>query len=105
MWQVVPLPVPYILTPPFSTMSLIHLVGFVLSFCFTFTVVLAEHNVTVDDTSSLITYKGSWSSVDSPLDYNGSHSYSQDPTATATLQFTGPHFHPPAFPFLDHCPP
>jgi hypothetical protein len=52
-------------------------------------VVQAVHNVTVDDTSSLIVYSGNWSNTTSSWDYGGSHSYSQDPTATATFSFTG----------------
>ncbi|KAK0199895.1 hypothetical protein DFS33DRAFT_1457080 [Desarmillaria ectypa] len=49
-------------------------------------------NITVDDTSSMINYKGSWDgsgSHTSSLDYGGSHTLSSDSSASATFTFTG----------------
>ncbi|KII87944.1 hypothetical protein PLICRDRAFT_176696 [Plicaturopsis crispa FD-325 SS-3] len=44
---------------------------------------------TIDDTSSLITYQGDWYRSASTLDYGGSHAWSEDRNATATLAFSG----------------
>ncbi|KAJ6526806.1 hypothetical protein B0H19DRAFT_1275641 [Mycena capillaripes] len=55
-------------------------------------VVDALLNVTVDDTSSLISYDGEWepsSTHLSGLDYGGSHTLSSDSGASATFIFTG----------------
>ena len=50
----------------------------------------ALRNITLDDTSTLITYSGQWvTAAPSPLDYGGTHQYSLDPTATASFTFTG----------------
>ncbi|KAJ7664595.1 hypothetical protein DFH06DRAFT_1324137 [Mycena polygramma] len=49
-------------------------------------------NVTIDDTDPLITYQGTWepsATLLSGLDYGGSHTLSTDPSASATLTFTG----------------
>ncbi|KAJ7478709.1 hypothetical protein B0H11DRAFT_1282009 [Mycena galericulata] len=49
-------------------------------------------NVTIDDTSPLIKYLGTWepsSSHLSGLDYGGSHTLSSDAAGSATLIFTG----------------
>ncbi|KAJ6477862.1 hypothetical protein C8R47DRAFT_1288720, partial [Mycena vitilis] len=49
-------------------------------------------NVTIDDTSPLLTYKGKWepsSTHLSGLDYGGSHTVSGDAKAGATFTFTG----------------
>jgi hypothetical protein len=67
--------------------SLFFLVAFLLS-----PSAFAMHNVSVDDTSPLITYTGIWNTTSSSLDFDGSHSYSQDTTATASFTFTGRHF-------------
>jgi len=56
----------------------------------------ADHNVTVDNTSNLIVYQGSWGVADFPdYDYGGSQELvdlGNNPTAgnsTATFTFTG----------------
>ncbi|KAJ7059166.1 hypothetical protein C8F01DRAFT_989837 [Mycena amicta] len=50
-------------------------------------------NITVDDTdTSVITYKGAWdpfASHQSTLDFGGSHAFSSDEGASATLGFSG----------------
>ncbi|KAJ7288854.1 hypothetical protein C8J57DRAFT_522551, partial [Mycena rebaudengoi] len=49
-------------------------------------------NVTIDDSSSLITYAGNWeppSTHLSSLDYGGSHTVTSAPGSSATLKFTG----------------
>lgn len=49
-------------------------------------------NITIDDTSSMINYKGSWDNSSlhtSSLDYGGSHTLSSDSSASATFTFTG----------------
>ncbi|PBK71353.1 hypothetical protein ARMSODRAFT_1017257 [Armillaria solidipes] len=49
-------------------------------------------NLTIDDTSSMINYKGTWdssSSHTSSLDYGGSHTLSSQSSASATFTFTG----------------
>lgn len=49
-------------------------------------------NVTVDDQESSITYSpaSSWLlSAPNSLDFGGAHRLTQDPTATATINFTG----------------
>jgi hypothetical protein len=49
-------------------------------------------NVTIDDTSSMISYAGAWEASSthlSGLDYGGSHTLSSDSTANATFKFTG----------------
>ena len=48
-------------------------------------------NITIDDTNyTRIIYTGSWvRTIPDDFDYGGSHSYSTDPSATATFTFTG----------------
>jgi hypothetical protein len=55
--------------------------------------VLATHNITIDDTDPSIVYSGAWvpdSELTNTLAYGGSHRYSNDSSATAKWQFTGP---------------
>ncbi|KAJ7614513.1 hypothetical protein FB45DRAFT_758475 [Roridomyces roridus] len=66
-----------------------------LSLCFFFFFHFAaavQHNVSLDNTDSLITYRpqSSWESgLRSGLDFGGSHSVSSDPASNAVLNFTG----------------
>ncbi|KAK0199896.1 hypothetical protein DFS33DRAFT_1267393 [Desarmillaria ectypa] len=63
-----------------------------LSFCLYLSLTWALTNITIDDTSSMINYKGSWdnsSSHTSSLDYGGSHTLSSQNSASATFTFTG----------------
>ncbi|KAF7324483.1 hypothetical protein MKEN_00489000 [Mycena kentingensis (nom. inval.)] len=56
------------------------------------TLASAFSNITIDDTDSQIVYSGLWdpsSTHRSSLDYGGSHTFSSDPTASATFKFTG----------------
>ena len=48
-------------------------------------------NITIDNVNqSMIVYSGSWlESPQNDFDYGGNHSYSTDPTATATFTFSG----------------
>ena len=51
-----------------------------------------QQNFTVDDSSLKVVYSGTWergAEVTSPLSYGGSRPFSTDPTAIATLSFTG----------------
>lgn len=54
-------------------------------------VVRASQKITIDDSSSLITYSGVWevTSVTSSLFFGGSHHHSTDPGATAAVTFVG----------------
>ncbi|KAF9072419.1 hypothetical protein BDP27DRAFT_1418044 [Rhodocollybia butyracea] len=53
--------------------------------------VLADHNVTVDDSDGSITYSAGWSvsAAFNSLDYGGFHHLSDSTTATATFTFVG----------------
>lgn len=65
---------------------------FFLSFFLYSSLSWALKNITIDDTSSMINYKGSWDKSSlhtSSLDYNGSHTFSSDSSASATFTFTG----------------
>ncbi|KAK0229205.1 hypothetical protein EDD85DRAFT_776319 [Armillaria nabsnona] len=49
-------------------------------------------NITIDDTDGRITYEGIWNNhsiYNSTLDFGGSHSLSEDSSASATFTFTG----------------
>lgn len=48
-------------------------------------------NVTLDDTSTLIEYQGSWSFSADPSAFNGTTHVSSDQSATATITFSGIH--------------
>ncbi|KAG7442438.1 uncharacterized protein BT62DRAFT_382540 [Guyanagaster necrorhizus] len=65
----------------------------------------AGRNVTIDDTDPMIVYTGTWDASNShisTLDFNGSHALSSDPSASATVIFTGVavHFLSPRWPYL-----
>jgi len=54
----------------------------------------AQQNVTLDDVDTAIVYAppGAWYSPDNitnPLDYEGTHMFTDNPEATATFTFTG----------------
>jgi len=52
--------------------------------------VVAQSNITVDDSAKSIVYSAGWGlSAPSPLDYGGSHHLSGDQSAFATFTFTG----------------
>ncbi|KAK0242172.1 hypothetical protein EDD85DRAFT_810245 [Armillaria nabsnona] len=67
----------------------------ILSYCLVLLLSLstcALTNITVDDTNSMINYKGIWDASDShtsSLDYGGSHTLSSDSSASAIFTFTG----------------
>ncbi|KAF9463646.1 hypothetical protein BDZ94DRAFT_1258190 [Collybia nuda] len=81
----------------------IHLL--ILSSLARFSSVYARHNVTVDDRDPAIVYAppGAWTlSANNSLNAGGAHMLTQNPTATATLTFTGVaiYFMSPKWPYL-----
>ncbi|KAF8187170.1 hypothetical protein BJ912DRAFT_970385 [Pholiota molesta] len=89
----------------------------VLLWCCVLTAVNADFNMTLDDSDLSIVYNppSSWTHSDpDPLDYGGEHMSTEDPTATATLTFTGTaiYYMSPLWPYrvntlitLDELPP